>query len=412
MRIFIVAMANGIYSVQLAKGLAESGHHVAIAVGPPEGQEIRREVPKFLQNPRLTYHTNHSYSSKRDIRHFLQFVGTIAQIFMHRSQVVHIAGAGYSKQPMLISRIISLFGIPVVTTVHDAQFHPGDNAELRTVQSFIRLIDSSRAIIVHGKQIASKLSHNLAIEPKKVFVIPRGNNDIYLHCQHSKSYEPAKVPTALLFGRMRRYKGLHVLLDAAEIIYSRLPAFRVVIAGKGPELDRFEERCHNLPNVEVHNKYISFSDLVMLHYQCTMVIIPYIEASQSSPLNIAFSFGKPVVATRVGAIPEVLRHGEDGLLVAPGAPKALAEAMLRIGRDPILAEKMSVSVRAKANGDLSWSGAIAAQTGSVYKHVLNGKSILTSSESHFFRPKRTAAEINECYLRCTEEQRSYIENRG
>jgi glycosyltransferase involved in cell wall biosynthesis len=84
---------------------------------------------------------------------------------------------------------------------------------------------------------------------------------------------------------------------------------------------------------------------------------------------IAYAFGKPVVATRVGGIPEVLDHGQTGLLVPPGDPKSLAEAIITILQNRDLRTRMGQRAQEKAENSLSWSS-IAASTVRVYERAL------------------------------------------
>ena len=74
----------------------------------------------------------------------------------------------------------------------------------------------------------------------------------------------------------------------------------------------------------------------------------------------AMAYGRPVVATAVGGLPDAIRDGETGLLVPPGDPTALREAIQRLLADADLRERLGTAARAHAEANLSWSAATAA----------------------------------------------------
>ena len=176
-----------------------------------------------------------------------------------------------------------------------------------------------------------------------------------------------KPGQVLIFGRMKRYKGIEVLMRATPLIAERVPNLKIIFAGQGDELDRLEDRLKIDPVFEVRNRYISAGETVELFSASTLVVIPYIEASQSGPLHLAYSLGRPVVASAVGAIAESLQSGQEGFLVAPNDPEALAEAMIKILNNPDLSTRMGRAARIKADRELNWSEEISAKTRVVYQ---------------------------------------------
>ena len=90
-------------------------------------------------------------------------------------------------------------------------------------------------------------------------------------------------------------------------------------------------------------------------------------------LAIAYSFGKPVVATAVGGIPEVVDHGETGFLVPPRDPHHLAEAIVTLLQDDDLRRRMGRRAREKAESELSWPS-IARRTLEVYRQAIAARA--------------------------------------
>ncbi|MEO0558035.1 MAG: glycosyltransferase [Bacteroidota bacterium] len=142
--------------------------------------------------------------------------------------------------------------------------------------------------------------------------------------------DPEK-PLFLFFGFIRRYKGLHVLLDAMPSVVDRQPDARLVVAGEF-YADEDEIRAQAVPlgdAVRLDTDYIP-DDRVALYFSAADAVVqPYVTATQSGVAQIAFHFGRPVITTDVGGLAEIVPDGEAGLVVPPEAPAELANAMVR-----------------------------------------------------------------------------------
>lgn len=139
----------------------------------------------------------------------------------------------------------------------------------------------------------------------------------------------------LFFGRLYRYKGLDVLRHALNTLRARGRNPTVVIAGRGPEEVPADD------GVTVMNRYVADRELAELVARSRIVVTPYRDATGTQVPQTAFSYGTPVVASSVGCLAEYIEEGITGLLVPPGDPVRLAEALDRLLRDPGLWEAMS-----------------------------------------------------------------------
>lgn len=159
----------------------------------------------------------------------------------------------------------------------------------------------------------------------------------------------------LFFGFVRKYKGLEVLLESLSLILAEMPV-RLVVAG---EVWRDSTGCLATlarPGIAEHvtlvPRYVPNEEVADYFEASDLVVVPYLSATQSGIVQLAYGFGKPVVATRVGGLPEAVRDGETGTLVPPSDPAALARAVVdffRLGRG----EAMSAAIR-EARGAFSW----------------------------------------------------------
>jgi glycosyltransferase involved in cell wall biosynthesis len=148
-----------------------------------------------------------------------------------------------------------------------------------------------------------------------------------------------------------------------------VPDVRIVIAGEGEPFDRYERMMVHRDRFLVHNHRIADEQVASLFQRASVVALPYVEASQSGVAAVACAFGKPVVATAVGGIPEMIEDGRTGYLVPPRDPARLAEAVVGLLKNPGLRREMGCRARDMANNDLSWP-AIASQTLGVYEKAL------------------------------------------
>jgi glycosyltransferase involved in cell wall biosynthesis len=129
---------------------------------------------------------------------------------------------------------------------------------------------------------------------------------------------------------------------------------RLIVAGTGPELDRLAPRLSRIPGTKVIADFVSAETACELFRCATLVVLPYLDASQSGVAAAAFGNDRPVIASRVGGLPDVVEDGRNGFLVEPGNAVALADAMQSVLQQPDLLGRLQRAAHATAEGKLSW----------------------------------------------------------
>ena len=138
--------------------------------------------------------------------------------------------------------------------------------------------------------------------------------------------------TVLYFGFVRAYKGLSHLIDAMPMALERVPGLRLLVVGEfwddRAPYDRAIARHGLEGKVLVVDRYVP-NEMVAAYFRAAdLVVLPYVSATGSGIVQVAYGFGRPVLTTRVGSLPEVVEDGRTGYLVPPGDPAAIAGAMI------------------------------------------------------------------------------------
>jgi glycosyltransferase involved in cell wall biosynthesis len=136
----------------------------------------------------------------------------------------------------------------------------------------------------------------------------------------------------LFFGFIRPYKGLEDLLHALPLVL-RHRRITLLIVGEFWEGKKAVAELIQALNIEeavrVVDRYIPNEEVGLYFSAADLVVLPYVSGTGSGIVQIAYGLEKPVLATRVGSLPEVIEDGRTGYLVNPRDPKALADAVIR-----------------------------------------------------------------------------------
>jgi len=296
-----------------------------------------------------------------------------------RIEIAHFQTVNFTELLMIL--VFKLIGIRVVFTIHNVTPRHGK------LRSYHRLLfrfmyGLCDRLIIHSQKGRDEVISLFSVDPKKISVIPHGDYKFFLPeesvpIQQAKSGLgiPYAAKTILFFGAIRPNKGLEVLLRAFPIVKAAIPDARLIIAGEPCEdYNRYrriiEEKGFSksvleiltyIPNSEV-SRYFSASDVVVL---------PYHEITQSGVLQIAYAFSKPVVATAIGGFIEAVEDGQNGFLVAPGDPAALAGKIVAVLAEQAAMEGMGRRSRELADTAFSWDS-IGDRTVLVYADILAG----------------------------------------
>lgn len=235
-------------------------------------------------------------------------------------------------------------------------FAPSLGTIARLIRKHTKVFAIADNIIPHEKRPGDKILTNYFIKPLNgiVCMSQKVEHDLkilfpekkYIRVYHPlyEVYPPAvDMKTAreelglppnktilLFFGLIRKYKGLDILLQAMEKIKARYPEVVLLVAG-----DFYEDRKNYEPlltelinegRLILHGQFIPDSRIHYYFCAANVCVQPYRNATNSGVSMVSYFYGLPVIATRVGGLPEIIPHGQCGLL-SDAEPDAIANAI-------------------------------------------------------------------------------------
>lgn len=263
-------------------------------------------------------------------------------------------------------------GVPLVLTAHDVLPREAAPGQREAQQRLYARMD---AVIVHSQHGRDRLVDDLDVPAAKVHVIPHGA------FRHLTELDPAPLPVeltatpagrpvVLLFGLIRPYKGLDVLLEAWRgVAADGDPGADLWVVGL-PKHDISSLRAGAPASVRFVDRFVSDAETAAVFRRADAVVLPYREIDQSGVLFTALAFGRAMVLSDVGGFPEVAAEGAAELAPA-GDAAALASALRTVLRDPARRDALAARSAALAAGRYSWD-AIAAQHRAVYAALAPG----------------------------------------
>lgn len=152
----------------------------------------------------------------------------------------------------------------------------------------------------------------------------------FLEKNYNIDFNTEKV--LLFFGYIRKYKGLLNLIDAMSIVLEKMNV-KLIVAGEFYEnSEPYFDKIKSLDiekNISIISEFIPDSNVRYFFSACDAVVLPYISATQSGIVQIAYFYDKPAIVTNVGGLSEVVKNGETGFVVCPDNTPELAESVIK-----------------------------------------------------------------------------------
>jgi len=277
----------------------------------------------------------------------------------------------------------AIHDVPLVVTLHSMEpLRPWKADQLGTgyaVSSWAERLAVERAerVIAVSAQMRGDILAHFRVDPDRVVVIHNGvDAEAFRRTERREALarHGVREPYVLFVGRISEQKGIFPLLEAARGLPEDVSLVLCASSPDTPELlARLEAAVAGRPRVRWINAMLPVPEVVELYSHAAVFVCPSIYEPFGLINLEAMACGTPVVASRVGGIPEVVVDGETGWLVPPGDEAALAQALRDALGDPARARRMGEAGRRRVEAHFSWDR-IADRTLAVYRDAIAAKA--------------------------------------
>lgn len=270
--------------------------------------------------------------------------------------------------PNIYEFILYLLSNKMLLTVHDPFPHTAHDSLIVRIRRKLAFNLIRKLIILNKAQRQEFLSY-YHLSPQRVI---DSQLSIYTYLKTVEPCEtdiPSKGSYILFAGRISPYKGLDYLFPAMEKVHQLCPDCKIVVAGKGKYHFDITSYQQQTDYFDIRNRFIADNEMVALIKNCAFMVCPYTDATQSGVIMSAFAFNKPVIATNVGGLPEMVKHGHYGLIIEARDEQSLTDAIVELWQHPAVLEQYSHEIQADYHdGELSWK-AIAKDLTEEYRNT-------------------------------------------
>lgn len=270
--------------------------------------------------------------------------------------------------------IIYMLKRKIILTVHDPFPHTGLDTRIVRLRRKVAFRCVPHFIILNKAQREKFLSfYHL---PSSAVIDSRLSCYTYLNMVEQDMTTVPEQKYILFAGKISKYKGVEYLLEAMKKVHDTFPDIKLVVAGGGKYHFDISEYAA-LPYINIRNRFIPDEELVALMNKTQFMVCPYTDATQSGVIMSSFTFGTPVIATRVGGLPEMLGNGKYGMLVKEKDTDALYQGICSLLSDEeqLADYRKEIAKDYTSDGYLSWK-TIAEELRESYLQMASRKQTL------------------------------------
>jgi glycosyltransferase involved in cell wall biosynthesis len=394
------------YTYQLCTALADEGVDVTLITGKeyelahlPHNFQVHNMLdlwslfdPQVIQNIGASAWQRRWHKvrwtvrrGQRAVRLSLAWINLTRYLSRLQPDIVQFSKINFPFEAIFLAQMRRR-GLILTQICHEFELRENDGGPFSRLilRAYADIYKNFSAMFFHAKENCEKfLTLFPFVQNQKTHVIPHGNSG-WLLKYFPQSYDwesirsryglKAEQPVVLFFGLLAPSKGIDDLIEAFALARQSCDA-KLLIAGyptKHINIDELKEKIARLDLTEhvfLDLRYIPLEEVGALMGLATVAVYPYRSSTQSGALQVAYTFGRPVLASAVGGLPEAVEEGRSGFLIPVQSPGDLADKITFLINNPELTKAMGTYARQLSETRFSWRS-IARQILDVYKELL------------------------------------------
>ncbi len=248
---------------------------------------------------------------------------------------------------------------------------------LNRADHVIAISEAVRALLLTRPPIAI-LKYFSRLSPQKISTIPnimsipskKLTQHELLGMRHNYKLDENDM-LVLYIGQLTYGKGVLILIKAFERLLLKNTSLKLIILGKGPLASRLKKIKSRFGDHLRYYGFLPYNEVLKFYQMADIVVVPSIWPEALGRVNLeAMALGKPVIATNVGGIPEIITHEKDGILIEPGDPNEIESALHRLINDSDLRSRLGLEARKTIEKRYN-EAIICDQTISLYKKIIH-----------------------------------------
>jgi glycosyltransferase involved in cell wall biosynthesis len=350
---------NNKYTFSLARGLMKQNIDLRVCCIEDDDVSAYTDVP-------MAKNIFASYSKEKGpINKVLSYKKSWDRLLRYcveeKIDILHIQWCTFSPLDYVYHKKLRKAGIKIVVTIHDLLPF---NSKFYDAFFHKCIYKHADAVINQARENNDKLINEYDVKKERLTYIPHGHFMEYAEpATFEESREklnlPMDRPIILMFGQIKKVKGLDVLLESLPKVVKKYPDALCLIAGKVWKDDfssyqNIIDRLGIQESVRTDIRFVGDDEIKYYFNAADVVALPYRQIYQSGVVQLAYAYEKAIVATKVGEFLSVIKPDETGILINPGNADELADALIWYLDNPKQAAAYGKAGKADIMVRLSW----------------------------------------------------------
>jgi len=321
----------------------------------------------------------------RGVRLIVEWIRLVIYLLHDQPDIIQFGKIEFPFEAIFLG-LLQRNGLVLSQICHEFELREQGNGVVVNISNRLYrwVYDSFSIIFFHGDSNRDRFLKLFDVPKNRLHTIEHGNEGLF-HSNKSARVTAAELrvqygipptaPVVLFFGNLMPSKGIPDLLLAFSKIHSKHQEARLIIAGNPSKFIDMDEIRKSILDLNISDatildaQYIPMENVAGLMEMARVAVYPYLNSTQSGALQVAYTFGRAVIATNVGGLPEAVEHGKSGLIVPASTPGALADAILKFIENPQLADEMGAYAKYLSDTRFSWNS-IAENILDIYSETL------------------------------------------